>query len=87
MQVLLRGIDARPLIGLKKFVLECSTLKKIPAIALGSVNPARTEFFVQKAQHTDDPSLILNDLPSSISIRDTKRYPFVLVLDEIVSAS
>lgn len=60
-------------------------LTVIPVLSLSTVNPTRSGFLIKKAQHTTKPNVILNNLPNGISSRDDKRYPFVLMLDEIVS--
>ncbi|KAL0639324.1 hypothetical protein Q9L58_001550 [Maublancomyces gigas] len=69
------------------YVLECLPLPKTPILSLGAVAPNKTSFSIQLAQHhhTTGEPIEPDDFPGSITCRDPKRrYPFVLMLDEIL---
>jgi 21S rRNA (GM2251-2'-O)-methyltransferase len=66
-------------------VLEASALLKTPILSLSPISHDRTTFSYQKAQHDiTNSGIILNDLPSTLPNRDPPRYPFILMLDEIL---
>ncbi|RPB23637.1 hypothetical protein L211DRAFT_786478 [Terfezia boudieri ATCC MYA-4762] len=73
--------DSRPHNG---YVLDAERLHKVPLLALGKVSEDCTEFGVQIAQHTTNPDIRLRDQPRTIKCRGQKRYPFVLMVDEIL---
>ncbi|KAF8461897.1 Alpha/beta knot methyltransferase [Kalaharituber pfeilii] len=73
--------DSRPHNG---YVLEAEKIYKIPLISLGEVTLDRSQFRVTIAQHTDNPEIKLRDQPNYIKCRNQGRYPFVLMLDEIL---
>ncbi|KAF8420839.1 Alpha/beta knot methyltransferase [Tirmania nivea] len=73
--------DSRPHNG---YVLDAEKLHKVPLLTLGKVSEDCTEFGVQIAQHTTNPDIRLRDQSRTIKCRGQKRYPFVLMVDEIL---
>lgn len=69
-------------------MLECLPRQKIPITALGGIEAGNTSFQLEIAQHDHHGRPVVDRFSDKVPCRDPKRrYPFVLMLDEIVSLS
>ncbi|KAG0641200.1 Alpha/beta knot methyltransferase [Tuber brumale] len=67
------------------YVLECLPIKRTPIIALKDVQEDRNFFTLEMARHYFDGRPVTEHYYDKIRCRDPKRrYPFVLMLDEIL---
>ncbi|CUS08238.1 unnamed protein product, partial [Tuber aestivum] len=70
------------------YILECLPIKRTPIIALKNVQEDKNFFTLEMARHYFDGRPVVEHYYDKIRCRDpTRRYPFVLMLDEIIGTS